>query len=64
VPLVVRRARRPAAEVRAELGLAPLDAGGPQIAVLIYGGHRAEIPVRADFLPPGCALRCDMIGGF
>jgi hypothetical protein len=87
VPLVVRRAQRPPAEVRtrhgrvippdeeragfegrcpclltsplssptrlpqvrAELGLSP----EVRIAVLIYGGHRAELSVREDFLPPG-----------
>eukprot|EP00775_Hariotina_reticulata_P002038 gene2038-2360_t len=49
VPLVVRHARRFPAQVRQELGL-PADA---RLAVLIHGGHKAELPVREDFLPPG-----------
>lgn len=36
-------------QVRQELGL-PADA---RLAVLIHGGHKAELPVREDFLPPG-----------
>jgi hypothetical protein len=35
--------------VRAELALPP----GARIAVLIYGGHKAALEVREDFLPPG-----------
>jgi len=42
VPLVV-------SQVRAELGL-PLDV---RLTVLIHGGHKAELDVREDFLPPG-----------
>ncbi|KAI8470791.1 MAG: Transglutaminase-like superfamily-domain-containing protein [Monoraphidium minutum] len=49
VPLVVRHAQRSPEQVRAEMGLDP----GVRIAVLIYGGHRAELAVREDFLPPG-----------
>uniref|UniRef100_A0A383W3L1 L-arabinokinase n=1 Tax=Tetradesmus obliquus TaxID=3088 RepID=A0A383W3L1_TETOB len=49
VPLVVRHARKFPAQVREELGL-PLDA---KLAVLIHGGHKAELRVTEDFLPPG-----------
>lgn len=42
-------ARTRAAQVRAELGLAP-DA---RLAVLIHGGHKAELSVTRDFLPAG-----------
>ena len=49
VPLVVRHARRFPAAVREELGLPE----GVRLAVLIHGGHRAELRVREDFLPPG-----------
>lgn len=36
-------------QVREELGLAP-DA---KLAVLLHGGHKAELNVTEDFLPPG-----------
>ncbi|WIA12875.1 hypothetical protein OEZ85_006496 [Tetradesmus obliquus] len=36
-------------QVREELGL-PLDA---KLAILIHGGHKAELRVTEDFLPPG-----------
>ncbi|GBF96473.1 L-arabinokinase-like, partial [Raphidocelis subcapitata] len=49
VPLVVRHAHKSAEQVRSELSLPP----GVRIAVLIYGGHRASLEVREDFLPPG-----------
>ena len=49
MPLVVRKAQRPPAETRAALGLPD----GVRVAVLIYGGHRAELELREDFLPPG-----------
>lgn len=39
----------PLPQVREELGL-PLNI---RLAVLIHGGHKAELDVREDFLPPG-----------
>lgn len=39
----------PLPQVREQLGL-PLNV---RLAVLIHGGHKAELDVREDFLPPG-----------
>eukprot|EP00937_MAST-01D_sp_MAST-1D-sp2_P000043 g43.t1 len=49
LPLVVRRARRGRAEVRAELGLAE----GERLLLFNFGGQAAEWELREDFLPAG-----------
>ena len=49
VPLVVRHCQKFPAQVRSELQLSP----DVKLAVLIHGGHKSDMNVREDFLPPG-----------